>query len=46
VGELPGIVIDPSLAPPRLARARAGAESTLIALRAGELFAAPAAQRI
>jgi len=39
-------VLDPPLAPPSLARGGASVESTLVALRAGELFAAPAAQRI
>jgi hypothetical protein len=45
VGKLPGIVIEPSPAPPSLALVRAGAESALVALRAGELFAAADAQR-
>jgi hypothetical protein len=46
MSKLPRIVIDPPLAPPSLARAGACAESTLVALRAGELFAAAAAERI
>jgi hypothetical protein len=46
VSKLPGIVIEPPLALPSLARAGACAESAQVALRAGELFAAPAAQRI
>jgi len=46
MSKLPRIVLDPPLAPPSLARGGASVESTLVALRAGELFAVPAAQRI
>jgi hypothetical protein len=45
-GKLSGVIIGLSPALPSLAGARVGDESGAVGVRAGELFAAPAAQRI